>query len=178
MRLPFFSRFLPTSSATAAPIALVPSPAAVAPPAVEPPAEMAAQLAAVTAERDQLEAAFDAFKAAVTARETTDLAEYATLSAQHAEVTAQLATRTSELEALRAEHAKTREEITAEIRSKELATLAAAQGIALSEVPPESASATGTSDKAARIVEIEEALRAEKSPLKRGQLAQELKSLR
>lgn len=137
MRLPFFSRFLPTSSAAAAaPIALVPPPAAVAPPAVEPTAEMAAQLATVTAERDQLQAAFDAFKAAAQAKEMEMSAEMDRLHDLSVETSLKLTALTSELEALRAEHSRSREEITAEIRGRELATLAASQGIPAAELPP------------------------------------------
>lgn len=173
----FFKRLF---SAAVPPVSLVSATAAAAPVLTPAPAAeaetLATQLAAVTAERDQANAALEQLRA-----------QFRDLTANAAEAAAQFNARITALETelrttevqrdqLQSALNEDREALRQQIRAEEVASIAASQGIPLAEVPPASSESTDTVES--KRAEIMEQLKAcGHDPIKRGQLAMQLKAL-
>lgn len=131
-----------------------------------------ANLASVTAERDQAQAAY-----------TAGLAQYkeleesvVTLKASVAGLESTITGLTAERDTAKAEAARTREDVAQEIRNTELATLAAAQGIpAGTELVPANSVPEKTRDE--EINELTEKLAACTSPTERFELTKQARAL-
>lgn len=125
---------------------------------------LTAKISSLTAERDQANAAFAEITAAMQ-----------TLAAEHSAFIDERNAAIAERDAAKALAAKTREEITAEVRQIELAALAASQGIPAAEIVP--ASGPGADPEKALTDKIAE-MQACKDPGQRGRLANEVTALR
>jgi len=144
---------------TPAPVAAQP-----VPPAPSEVDALTAKISSLTAERDQANAAFSEITAAMQA-----------LAADRSEVITARDTAFAERDAAKAIAAKTREEITAEVRQIELAALAASQGIPAAEIVP--ASGPGADPEQALTDTLKE-MQATTDPAKRGVLAAKASALR
>lgn len=167
----FFGR--QNASGLPLPIASAPVTAPVEPDAgVAEMVALTGKLAAVTAERDQSQAAYEAGKVTAAELDSAILA----LKASLANVTAERDALTTERDALKAESARTREEITSEIRNREMATLAASQGIpAGAEIVP--ANGPGAS-KADELEAVLTEMKACSNPGQKGLLAAKASKIR
>lgn len=173
----FFKRLF---SAAVPPVSLVSATAGTAPVLTHPPAAeaetLATQLAAVTAERDQANAALEQLRAQF--RDLTANAADADLqfNARIAGLEAVCDALTAERDQLKADLAADRDALRQQIRAEEVANIAASQGIPLADVPPASSESTDTVES--KRAEIMEQMKAcGHNPLKRGQLAMQLKAL-
>ena len=121
-------------------------------------------ISSLTAERDQANAAFAEITAAMQ-----------TLAADHSAAIAARDKAITERDAAQAIAAKTREEITTEIRNAELAALAASQGIPATEIVP--ASGPGEQTEEQKIQALSEKLAACTSPTERFEISKQVRAL-
>lgn len=137
----------------------------------------APDLAAVIAERDEAVSCVQKAHDAYSALEE----ENKTLISAHAEELTKLKAEnfalTSQFEAAQKEKAELEKSMPGKIAA-EVARIAAAQGIPGSEVPPANAGGNGTGDTAAELDAALAAMRAEKDPVKKGQLCEKVEALR
>ena len=145
------------------------TPKTVAPSAPQPPAlseveALTAKISSLTAERDQALSAHTEIGAKLEA-----------LTGELSAVELERDTAASERDAAKALAAKTREEITAEVRQIELASLAASQGIPAAEIVP--AGGPGA-DPAQELEDAIKEMQATTDPRKRGALAAKVSALR
>lgn len=167
MKFNLVSYFRNRMGATLPPGVTLTTPAPVEAQPVPPPSELdalTAKISSLTAERDQ---------AVATSAEI--VAKFEALAADHVALTRERNDAVTERDAAKALAAKTRDEITAEVRQIELAALAASQGIPAAEIVP--ASGPGADPEQALTDKIAE-MQACKDPGQRGRLANEVTALR
>lgn len=153
------------------PSASVALPVIPAAPSLAVPSVEALALAAVTAERDSNAAAL----AALTAEADTLLASLATAETERAAFIEARDALTAERDALTAQLATDRAEITAEIRTQELAGLAASQGIPAADIPPVAVEAAQTREE--KLAALAVKLEACTDPSERFQIGKEASKL-
>ena len=156
---------------SSAPVAPVPASAIPEPvPATAPAAPVPA-----TDYAAELKVAQEAYHAAQNAFSTLQ-SENAILSAEVTSLKGQIAEITAARDAAQALANKTREDLTQEIKQKEMALLAASQGVPITEVPPETQ--TDPQNQADTREALMEKYKASRDNRERGEIIAKLKSLK
>jgi len=133
---------------------------------------LAEKLASVTAERDQAQAAYTAGKDQCAQLE----ASIAALKTEAATLNQSLTAAIAERDGLKAEIARTRADLTQEIRNTELATLAASQGVpAGAEIVPANGPGKSNDEQIEALIVT---MKAERDPVKKGKLCDQIGALR